>query len=477
MRAIAPLEAATLPVDEVLARLDTSADGLASFEVERRRSRCGPNVVLEHRVSAFAVLLRQLRNPLLILLVGAAGVSIATGDVTGGSIIVAIVALSVLLGFVNEFHTEQTVLALHANVQHTTLAWRDGAQRRIPTAELVVGDLVDLRMGDVIPADVRLVEVNGLLCDESILTGEATPAEKSTDAVASPASELDLPDCAFMGTIVHRGAGRAVVVTTGAGTAFGGIAAGLGEPQATTAFQRGLKSFSKMLVRVAAVLTIGIFVANIALSKPLLDALLFSLAIAIGITPQLLPAIVSVSLSAGSRRLAKRQVLVKRLVTIEDLADVAIVFTDKTGTLTEGAIRFERALDPRGARRPRASRAGTRVQRGDEESRRYLERQRPGCRAPDRGGRVRRAPRIGSTRGPATGDPAIRPPTSTLVGAGARRVGRCLPRHEGCARSGPGALHRCRPGGTRDRRQAVRTGGTRRRGGHTDPARSVVVQR
>ena len=151
-----------------------------------------------------------------------------------------------------------------------------------------------------------------------------------------------------MGTVVHQGSGRAVVVATGSATAFGRIAVGLGERQAETAFQVGLRDFSKLLVRVAAVLTISIFVINVALSRPLLEALLFSLAIAIGITPQLLPAIVSVSLSTGSRELARRQVLVKRLVTIEDLGNIEVLFTDKTGTLTEGAITFDQALDAAG---------------------------------------------------------------------------------------------------------------------------------
>ena len=151
-----------------------------------------------------------------------------------------------------------------------------------------------------------------------------------------------------MGTVVHQGSGEAVVVATGPATAFGKIAVGLSERPAETAFQVGLRDFSGLLVRVAAVLTISIFVINVALSRPLLEALLFSLAIAIGITPQLLPAIVSVSLSTGSRELARRKVLVKRLVTIEDLGNIEVLFTDKTGTLTEGAITFDQALDPAG---------------------------------------------------------------------------------------------------------------------------------
>ena len=340
--------AAGKSVGDVLTALGSREGGLTAEEVEERRARFGRNVLAEHRVTAFGVFLRQLRNPLLILLLAAAGVAAATGQTADGGIIAAIVMLSVGLGFVNEYRTERAVAALHSNIRHEALVTRDGTQSRVAVADLVPGDVVALHVGDVVPADVRIMEEVQLECDEAILTGEAMPAPKVVDPVAPTGSSVDLPSCAFMGTVVHRGSGRAVVVGTGPATAFGGIAAGLGERQAETAFQVGLRDFSKLLVRVAALLTISIFVINVAFSRPILEALLFSLAIAIGITPQLLPVIVSVSLSTGSRRLAERRVLVKRLVTIEDLGNIQVLFTDKTGTLTEGAITFGEALDPDG---------------------------------------------------------------------------------------------------------------------------------
>jgi len=303
--------------------------------------------VATHRVTAFGVLARQLRNPLLILLLAAAGISAATGDTVDGAIIATIVILSVGLGFVNEYRSELAVAALHANIRHETVVRRDGTARRLDVRDLVPGDVVSLSVGDLVPADVRLMEVSQLECDEGVLTGESMPAAKAV-APTSSDSAVDLPSCAFMGTVVHHGSAAAVVVATGPATAFGKIAVGLSERPAETAFQVGLRDFSGLLVRVAAVLTISIFVINVALSRPLLEALLFSLAIAIGITPQLLPAIVSVSLSTGSRELARRKVLVKRLVTIEDLGNIEVLFTDKTGTLTEGAITFDQALDPAG---------------------------------------------------------------------------------------------------------------------------------
>ncbi len=189
-----------------------------------------------------------------------------------------------------------------------------------------------------------------------------------------------------MGTVVHQGAARGIVVSTGTSTAFGKIAVGLGERQADTAFQVGLRGFSALLVKVAGVLTVSIFVINIALSRPLIESLLFSLAIAIGITPQLLPAIVSVSLSTGSRALARKRVLVKRLVTIEDLGNIEVLFTDKTGTLTEGAITFHESLDALGSRELRCAPARPRVQRGDHDGRRPRRRQLARPRTPRRPG-------------------------------------------------------------------------------------------
>jgi Mg2+-importing ATPase len=341
-------EVAGLSSQASLARLQTTATGLTSEEASARLLRYGPNSLGVRAVSALQVLARQLRNPLLILLLAAAGVSGITGDPTDAAIIAAIVVLSVGLGFVNEYRAANAVAALHRDLHHEAVVWRDGRRVTLDVAALVPGDVVALRVGDVVPADLRLLETTRLECDEAVLTGESMPVSKASEAPAATQSPVDLPSCAFMGTVVHQGTGRGVVVATGTASAFGRIAVGLSERQADTAFQVGLRDFSRLLVKVAAVLTVTIFVINVAFSRPLIEALLFSLAIAIGITPQLLPAIVSVSLSSGSRALARKRVLVKRLVTIEDLGNIEVLFTDKTGTLTEGAISFHEALDPDG---------------------------------------------------------------------------------------------------------------------------------
>jgi Mg2+-importing ATPase len=343
----APLDAtraSRLPAEAVLERLGSGAEGLAAVDAADRLRRFGANVLLTHRVTAVGVFKRQLRNPLLFLLLGAAVISGLTGDPVDAVIIAAILVLSVGLGFVNEYRSERAAVALHDNIRHQTLVRRDGVERRLDVRELVPGDIVTLGIGNVIPADIRLLEATQLECDEAVLTGESMPAAKSVHAAAGE-SDIEQPTCAFMGTIVHQGSARGVVVSTGSGTAFGRIAVGLGAPPAYTAFQTGLNEFSRLLVWIAAILTVSIFVINVAMSRPVIDAVLFSLAIAIGITPQLLPAIVSVSLAAGSRGLARRKVLVKRLVTIEDLGNIRLLFTDKTGTLTEGTVTFEQSLD------------------------------------------------------------------------------------------------------------------------------------
>jgi Mg2+-importing ATPase len=327
-----------MPEADALAALGTNRHGLTTAEVQQRLEQYGHNALRSRAVSGWSVLARQLRNPLLILLLFAATLSGFIGDRADAVIIGVIMTLSVGLGWINEYRSEQAVAALHAQIRHTAVVLRDGSAQRVDVVDLVPGDIVRISIGDIVPADIRLLETTELECDEAVLTGESVPVEKQT----APTS--DSSSCALMGTVVREGTATGVVVRTGMQTSFGRIAAGLGERPGETAFQVGLRDFSYFLVRVAGALTVSIFVINLLEHRPFLEALLFSLAIAIGITPQLLPAIVTVSLSTGSRRLAERKVLVKRLVSIEDLGNITLLFTDKTGTLTEGHITFERAV-------------------------------------------------------------------------------------------------------------------------------------
>ncbi len=343
-------EAAALSPAEILTRLDTRDTGLTSAEASARLVEYGPNVLRTHGVHALDVLGRQLRSYLLLLLLAAAVVSAVVGDVNEALIIAVIMTMSIGLSFVNEFRSEKAVEALHSQIRHHAAVDRGGASVRVDVSSLVPGDIVHVRVGDVVPADLRMLEAHGLECDESVLTGEAEAARKTTVAAAPGESPLDLPTCAFMGTIVRSGAGRGVVVATGRHTAFGGIALSLGQRHEQTAFQHGLQDFSRMIAIVAGGLAGSIFVINVLLGRSVLQSALFALAIAVGLTPQLLPAIVTVSLAAGSRRLAQKDVIVKRLVCIEDLGNIRVLFTDKTGTLTDGAIRFADALGPDGSK-------------------------------------------------------------------------------------------------------------------------------
>ena len=336
--------AAAQPVDQVLASLDSEPSGLTSAEAFRRLAVDGRNAVSTHRARALRVLWHQLRSPLLGLLLAAALASAFVGERSDAAIIGAIVALSVGLGFVNEYRAERAAQALHSQLHHNVLALRDGRPVPVDVTELVAGDVVQLRLGDIVPADVRLIDAIELECDESVLTGESLPVAKDSAPVPANAALAELAGCALMGTVVHAGSGRGVVVATGPRAEFGAVAAGLAGHEVETGFQAGLRRFSMLLVYVAGTLTTSIFVINVALHKPLVDALLFSLAIAVGITPQLLPAVVSTSLAAGSRQLSRSKVLVKRLVCIEDLGDLDTLFTDKTGTLTQGRISFMRAV-------------------------------------------------------------------------------------------------------------------------------------
>jgi Mg2+-importing ATPase len=340
--------AAALPTEQVLAALGSRPGGLSGPEAAARLARFGPNALRVAHPRAGRILLRQVRSPLLVLLAVTASASFFLGQRSDALIIGAILTVSAGLGFTNEYRAERASDALHAQIRHSAVVWRDGEPVQADVAELVPGDVVSLRLGEVVPADVRLLTTSGLECDESAVTGESLPVDKGTAPVPPGAPVAELRAAALMGTVVHAGSGTGVVVATGADSVFGGIAAGLGQDQPETEFQVGLRRFSVLLAAVAGVLSTAVFLVNVALGRGVVAALLFSLAIAVGITPQLLPAVVSTSLATGSRRLAHRRVLVKRLVCIEDLGDVEVLFTDKTGTLTEGQIVFVHGLAPDG---------------------------------------------------------------------------------------------------------------------------------
>ncbi|MFE3223982.1 cation-transporting P-type ATPase [Nocardia sp. NPDC059228] len=276
VRAVPATTAAAESADRMLSALATGDEGLSESEYAGRAGLFGPNAIQAHRARIGPVIARQLRSPLLLLLAVTALVSFFLGERSDAVVIGVIVAMSVGLGTVNEFRAEQAAAALHERIRHRVVVTRAGQARSVDLAELVPGDIVQLRPGELVPADLRLLSVTGLQCDESVLTGESEPVIKSTDPVAAGSPVSELACCALMGTVVAAGTGRGVVTATGGDTEFGRIAVGLARREPETEFQAGLRRFSMLLVRVAAVLTIGIFAVNLVLHRPLLDALMFS---------------------------------------------------------------------------------------------------------------------------------------------------------------------------------------------------------
>lgn len=350
--------AASEEAHDTLARLRTSASGLPATEAASRLAADGPNSLPAHRASARRVLWAQVKSPILLLLTVAAILSLLTGDAADATIMLVIIVVSVGIGFWNEYRAQITADSLQDKVSHTAFALRDGSLSEVPVAELVAGDIVRISLGQVVPADLRLLEVTGLSCDESSLTGESIAVDKATAPVTGTPGLGDLSCCAMMGTVVHSGSGLGVVVATGLDAAFGRIAGSLNTSPPETSFQRGLGKFSMFLMWVALALTVFIFAANAFQHRPILTALMFALAIAVGITPQLLPAVVNTSLAVGARQMAKQRVLVKRLICIEDLGNLDILVTDKTGTLTDGRISLTDVVPVNGATRDDVLRLG-----------------------------------------------------------------------------------------------------------------------
>lgn len=279
----------------------------------------------------------------------AAVLSMVVGDTTDGAIILGILFVSGLLGFWQERRAADAAQRLLALVRPTATVIRDGRTQEIPVEEVVVGDVVQLAAGASIPADVRIVDCKDLFVDQSALTGESYPAEKSLATAPPEAPIAERTNMAYMGTHVVTGTAMALVERTGPSTEFGAIAQRLALRPPATEFEHGVRRFGYLLLEIATTLAIVIFAINVALDRPVLEALLFTLALAVGLTPQLLPAIVSVTLSQGARRMAAHHVIVRRLASIEDLGGMELLCTDKTGTITEGVVVVRGCEDWTGA--------------------------------------------------------------------------------------------------------------------------------
>jgi Mg2+-importing ATPase len=336
--------------EDLLERLAATPAGLTSAEAARRRRLYGANRLAEEsRFDTLLGFLRCFANPLVIVLLAASAVSLALGDPVGGLIITTIVLLSVLLNFFMEFQARRAVDDIRKQVATTAAALRDGREQEVPMADLVPGDVVRLTAGDLVPADARLLSVKDLHVRESALTGESLPVEKTAGDLGGGAHGIaDASNSVFMGSAVQTGMGTAVVVGIGKDTAFGAIAQRLARRPPETEFGRGIRLFGLMITRVILLLVLVVLLANLALHRPLLDSFLFSVALAVGMTPELMPMVITVTLAQGARRMAKKKVLVKQLAAIEDFGSVEILCSDKTGTLTEGEIVLDRHVDIEG---------------------------------------------------------------------------------------------------------------------------------
>jgi P-type Mg2+ transporter len=325
--------------------LQTSEHGLTSAEAVARLGRFGPNQIEgRRRLTGTRLFLSQFRSPIILVLLAAAVLSGFLGDVPDAIIIFVIVLVSGLLAFSQERGAGNAVDALLAVVEVKVTVLRDGEPTEVPAREVVPGDVVRLQSGSAIPADALVLEAKDLHVDESALTGESFPVQKRTGVVPADTPLAKRHNALFMGTHVTTGSGNALVVRTGTATEFGSLSERLRRPVEETAFERGLRRFGYLLMEIALVLVVVIFGVNVFLHRPLLDSFLFSVAIAVGITPQLLPAIVSVNLASGASRMAKRKVIVKKLSSIENLGSMDVLCSDKTGTLTEGTVQLTRAL-------------------------------------------------------------------------------------------------------------------------------------
>jgi len=336
----------SLPADELLRRLKTEPDGLRAEEARQRQARYASIRLKPHRdIRPLAALLSQFRSPIILILLFAAIVSLFLADRADALIILAIILISALLGFWQEHSAATAVAALLSLVRVKTEVWRDGRLVEIPLEGIVPGDVINLSAGSSIPGDGLVLESKDLFVDEATLTGETYPAEKSTSGVSAEAPLSQRTNSLFMGTHVVSGHAKAVIVHVGKDTEFGHIAAHVMLRPPETEFDRGVRRFGYLLLEVTLLLVFAIFAINVYLHRPVLDSFLFSMALAVGLTPQLLPAIISVNLSHGAKRMAQQKVIVKRLASIENFGSMNVLCSDKTGTLTEGAMRLQGALD------------------------------------------------------------------------------------------------------------------------------------
>jgi Mg2+-importing ATPase len=343
-------ESAHIDIPSILAQLKTSQNGLSQAEAEARLEQDGPNVVAKEKHRTWLVRLwENIKNPLVILLMVLGIISYLTGDIRATIMILLMVILGIVLRYVQESRADSAAEKLEAMVSTTATVLREGQRKEIPLKELVSGDIVILAAGDMIPADVRVLTAKDLFLNQAALTGESLPVEKTTLVVAETAQNpLEMPNLCFLGSDVESGTATAVVVQTGGGTYFGALANSIVGQRVLTSFDKGVNQFTWLMISFMAFLVPLVFLFNGLSKHNWLDAFLFALAVAVGLTPEMLPMIVTVNLSKGALAMSKKKVIVKRLNSIQNLGAMDVLCTDKTGTITQGRIVLEKHLDVKG---------------------------------------------------------------------------------------------------------------------------------
>jgi Mg2+-importing ATPase len=337
----------TIPLKTLFEQLKSSEQGLTDEEVHKRQETYGPNDTTGiKRSSGLVQFLRLFLNPLVAILLLAAIVSAVLGDRINASIIITIVLLSNILNFVQTYQSQNAVEKLRAGVAPTATALRDGKWIEVPRRDLVPGDMIRLMAGDLVPADARLVQATDLHVQQAALTGESLPVEKSADDLAAPTESFaEAHNSVFLGTSVVSGTGTALITSTGRNTAFGDIAAHLASRPPETEFERGIKGFGMLIMQTVFFLVLFIFLVGILGHHPPFETVLFAISLAVGLTPEFLPMITTVTLGQGALRMAKQKVIVKHLESIQNFGSIDTLCSDKTGTLTSGETQLEGYLD------------------------------------------------------------------------------------------------------------------------------------
>jgi Mg2+-importing ATPase len=326
--------------DALLQSLQTGIGGLTQTEAEDRARRTGPNEVAQERQQGwFGRLLKIIRNPLVVLLTILSAVSYSMGDALAGTVMAAMVVLSVALRFLQESRADADAAKLKAMIHVTATVIRDGVAREMPLRDLVPGDVIKLSAGDMIPGDVRVLSCKDLFVSQGSLTGESFPVEKFHEAAKTAVSSpTEVNNTCFMGTSVESGTASAVVVTTEVHTYLGSMAGSITEERAPTSFDRGLNGFTWLMIRLMLVMVPLVFLINGFTKHDWKEAFFFAMAVAVGLTPEMLPMIVSVCLSKGAIAMSRKKVIVKRLNSIQNFGGMDVLCTDKTGTLTEDRV-------------------------------------------------------------------------------------------------------------------------------------------